>query len=225
MSIDEAYQLCNYVANKNLSGNTFAPSQFNLLAKTAQLDFISKRLGNPKTLGPSGVPPFGYKSNRKIHEDLRPLVYGPIGIPIQPNTGLFQYPYNYIWPDAVHKLDWTPIREIDSDQYPFVKKSTIVPPTEDYPVLVPRGPYGFVDPYTIGQFGMTYLRAPVDPYWNYTVVNDAPVYNQVGSVDFQVNPYTNAHLEIILIILQYCGINLDMAQLTAFAAQKEQITG
>lgn len=44
MNIDEAYRLINYVANKDLSGNTFRPADFNTLAKVAQLDFISKRL-------------------------------------------------------------------------------------------------------------------------------------------------------------------------------------
>jgi hypothetical protein len=226
MSIDEAYRLCNYVANKNQSGRTFLPADFNLLAKVAQMDFINKRLGNPKMLGPSGVPPFGYKSNRKIHEDLRPLVYGPIGIPIQQNTGLFQYPYNYIWPDAIHKLDFTTITEVASDEYPWVKKDSIAPPSEDYPVVVHRGPYGFIDPYTIGAFGMSYVRAPQDPFWNYTSVNNQEVYNPVGSVDFQVNPYTDAHFEITMLILSFVGVNLSKPDLiTAFSEMKERTSG
>ncbi len=226
MTIDEAYRLCLYVTNKNQSGKTFNPDQFNLLAKVAQMDFISKRLGNVKALGQNATPPFGYQSNRKVHEDLRPLIYGPIGIPIQPNTGLFQYPYNYIWPDSIHKLDWTQIWEVASDEYPQVKKSQVLPPSEDYPVVVHRGPYGFIDPYTIGTFGMTYVRAPVDPYWNYTVVNDEPVYNPVGSVDFQVNPYTNAHFEIVLGMLSMVGINLSIPELiTAYAEAKDKTTG
>lgn len=226
MSINECFLLCQYIANKNQSGNTFTPAQFNMLAKVAQLDFISKRLGNPKMLGPTGVPQYGYQSNRKVHEDLRPLIYGPIGIPIQPNTGLFPYPYNYIWPSAVHKLDWTPIWEVADDQYPHVKKSTTHPPNTDYPVVVHRGPYGFIDPYTIGTFGMSFVRAPRDPQWAYTVANDQPVYDPVNSIDFEVNPYTNAHFEITMLILSMTGINLNMADLiTQFAEMKEKTTG
>lgn len=226
MSIDELYQLCLYAANKNQSGQKFRPAQFNVLAKVGQLNFISKRLGNIKTLGPTGVPPFGYKSTRKVHEDLRPLIYGPIGIPIQPNTGLFQYPYNYIWPDAVHKLDFTPITELTSDEYPWAKKDTLAPPSSEYPVIVHRGPYGFIDPYTIGTFGMSYVRTPVDPYWNWTEVNGEPVYNPAGSVDLQVNPYTNAHFEIAMIILSFVGVNLAVPDLiTAFAEMKERTNG
>lgn len=225
MTIDEVYQLVNYVANKNQSGNTFKPAQFNLLAKVAQLEFISKRLGNTKALNPAGTPSFGYKSNRKVDEDLRPLVYGPITIPVTVNTGVFSYPDRYMWPDAVHKNDFNPITEVDSDEYPFVKNSTFQSPTEDYPIVIYRNPYGFIDPYSIGSFGMSYVKAPPDPIWGYSDVNNAPVYNPATSVGLSVNPYTNAHLEICLIILQKVGVNLDMATLMQYAAGKENAIG
>lgn len=226
MNIDEAYRLCKYCANKDQSGNTFRPSDFNLLAKVAQLDFISDQLGNPKNLGPNGVLPYGYKSVRKISENLRPLVYGPIGIPIQPNTGLFQYPYNFLWPDAVHKLDWTPMREVTSDEYPNVKKNTVISPDEDYPIWIARGPYGFVDPYSIGTFGMSYVRAPRDPYWNYSGTSGQEVYVASGSVDFEVAPFLNAHFEICMRILAFVGVNLSVPDLlTAFAEMKQKTSG
>lgn len=226
MNINEVYTLCNYVANKELAGNTFKPAQFNLLAKVAQLDFINKRLGNLKTLGPQGTPPFGYRSVRKVHEDIRPLVVGPLTINITPNTGLFMYPYGYIWPDAIHKNDFSQIFEVAPDEYPRVKHNTVYPPTSDYPVVVHRGAYGFIDPYTIGSFAMSFVQAPPEPVWGYTEINGVEVWNPTTSVDFQVNPYTNAHLEICCIILQYVGVNLSVPQLvTQFAAMKEQTTG
>ncbi len=220
MTINEVFQFVNYVANKSQSGNTFTPAQFNIAAKLAQLEFISKRLGNIKQLTQSGIPSFGYKSTRKVDEDLRPLVYGPITIPIA-SSGLFNYPPGYMWPDAVHKTDFRQIHEVDSDEYPTVKHSSIYPPTSDYPVIVHRGAYGFIDPYSIGNFAMSYVKAPADPVFGYTVVNDEAVYNPATSVDFSVNPYTSAHLEICMIILQSVGVSLDMAQLTAYAKMKE----
>ncbi len=224
MNINEAYLLCQYICNKNQTGNTFTPEQFNLLAKIAQLDFISKRLGNVKTS--TQGQPFGYKSVRKVDEDLRPLVTGPIPISIEYGTGLFMYPYGYLWPDAVHKQDFREIFEIDSDQYPFVKHNTITPPSTDYPVLVHRGVYGFIDPYTIGIFSMSYVKSPAEPRWGYTMVGNTPVWNPTTSVDFSVNPYTNAHFEIVMLILQNVGINLQIPDLvTAYASMKEQTTG
>lgn len=227
MNINDCYLLCQYICNKEQVGNTFSPDQFNLLAKVAQLDFISKRLGNLKALGQQQTPPFGYKSNRKVDEDLRPLVQPPITIPIEPNTGLFMYPYGYMWPDAVHKNDFNLIQEVDSDQYPRIKHSTIYPPTSDYPVLVNRGVYGFIDPYTIGSFGMSYVKSPPEPHWGYTEPSPGVlVWDPTTSVDFTVNPYTNAHFECVLLILQLVGINLSVPDLiTKFAMMKEQTTG
>jgi hypothetical protein len=225
MNINEAYTLCNYICNKNQTGNTFNPEQFNLVAKVAQLDFISKRLGNLKTLN-QGVPPFGYKSNRKVDEDLRPLVTGPLPISIEYGTGLFMYPYGYMWPDSVHKQDFSRIYEVGSDQYPTVKHSTVIPPSSDYPVVVHRGVYGFIDPYTIGTFAMSYVKSPPEPRWGYTMNGNTPVWNPTTSVDFAVNPYTNAHFEIVLGMLSMVGVNLQMADLiSAWSEMKEKTTG
>lgn len=223
MNINECFLLLNYVANKELSGNTLTPEQFNIVAKVAQLDFISKRLGNLKALD-RGVPPFGYKSNRKVGEDLRPLVVGPLTIQITPNTGLFMYPYGYIWPDAIHKNDFSQIYEVDSDEYPRVKHSTVYPPSSDYPVVVHRGVYGFIDPYTIGSFGMSFVQSPPEPRWGYTgSTPETLLWNPTTSVDFSLPPHT--HFELVLMMLQMIGVSLDMGQLVAYAKMKEDETG
>lgn len=224
MNINECFTLINYVANKEQAGNTLNPEQFNILAKVAQLDFISDRLGNLKKLGAQRTPQYGYKSNRKVDEDLRPLVVGPLTIPITVNTGLFHYPYGYIWPDAIHKNDFRPIREVDSDQYPWVKNDAVTPPTSDYPVVVHRGVYGFIDPYTIGSFGMSFVQSPPEPRWGYTgTTPEELLWNPTTSVDFSLPPHT--HLELCLRILQMVGVNLDLGRLTEYAMMKEQHTG
>lgn len=226
MNINECRELVNYVVNKNQSGNTMTTDQFNLLAKVAQLDFISKRLGNLKTLDQNRTPPFGYKSNRKVDEDLRPLVQPPLQIPIQVNTGLFMYPYGYMWPDSIHKNDFSRIYDVDSDEYPSVKHSTVVPPSSDYPVVVHRGVYGFIDPYTIGSFSMSYVKSPPEPRWGFVLDGNVERWEPATSVDFAVNPYTNAHFEICALMLQMIGISLAVPDLvTAFAKMKEDTTG
>lgn len=219
MTINEVYQLVNFIANKELVGNPFTPSQFNLIAKMAQLEFISKRLGNIKTLQ-DGVPPFGYKSTRKVDVDLRPLVYGPVTLPIA-SDGSFNYPDRFIWPDAIHTTAYKPITEVDSDEYPHVKNSTFEAPTADYPVLIYRNPYGFIDPYHIGSFMMSYVKAPPDPIWGFTENSGNEVYDPGSSQDFTVNPYTNAHLEICCIMLQKVGIRLSVDELVAYGKMKE----
>jgi len=219
MNIDQLYRFVNFVSNKEQRGN-ITPDNFNLLAKVAQIEFISTRMGNIQLINQGSVMPYGYKATRRIDEDLRPLVYGPIQINIQQPSGLFAYPYGYIWPDAVHKNDFRAIRVIESDQYPFVKHSRITPPTDQYPICIFRGNYGFIDPYNIGSFQMSYLRYPADPFWNYTMVNDEAIYNPSGSVNLTVLEHT--HLEIAMLILKHVGINLDATKITEYAMTQEQ---
>jgi hypothetical protein len=217
MIIDTIYQLVQYIANKEQRGD-IPPGKFNLLVKTAQLQFISKRLGNAQ-ITPGGVPTSGYQSSWIVNEDLRPFVYGPIEIPIS-NKGNFEYPYGYIWPDAWHKNDFAPITRINADQYPFIKRSHLIPPDEDYPYIIFRNPYGFIDPYSIGSFQMSYLKYPPDPIWGYTLVNDVPIFNTSTSVDVFVDPLS--YLELTLMILQNVGVNLSSDLVTQYAVAKEK---
>ncbi len=218
MIIDTVYQLVLYIANKEQRGD-IPPAKFNLLAKTAQMQFISKRVGNVQIINERGVPQIGYQSTWRINEDLRPFVYGPVQIPIN-SQGNFNYPYGYIWPDAYHKNDFSPITRITADQYPFIKRSQIVPPTEDYPYVIFRNPYGFIDPYSINSFQMSYLKLPPDPIWGYTPVNDVPIFNEATSTDLSVDPMS--YLEIALMILQNVGINLSADLVAQYAITKEQ---
>lgn len=217
MLINNIFVLVSYICNKEQRGN-ITPSQFNQLARVSQLEFMSKRLGNIHILNAQGVPQFGYESNWRIHEDLRPFVYGPITIPIASN-GNFTYPYGYVWVDAIHKNNFFPISRITSDQYPHIKHSTITPPTEDYPVAVFRNPYGFIDPYSINSFGMSYVKLPPEPVWGYTTISGEPVFNEGLSVDLLVPQI--CYLEIVMLILQHVGINLGADQISQYAMMKE----
>lgn len=217
-SIDTVYSLVKFVANKEQRGE-ISPDQYNNLAKIAQNEVIAELIG-PLEFDQNRVPKYGYRMNRRISETLRPLVYGPVTIPIS-QSGNFDYPYGFIWPDAIHKTDFTPIREIWPDQYPHIKHSQIIGPTVDYPILIWRNPYGFIDPYNIGNFSMSYVKRPPDPYWAYDEVNDEPVYNPSLSVQFALQDVFST-TRIAMKILGYLGINLDAAQVTQYAELKNQ---
>lgn len=218
MIISRVFDLVNAISNKEQRGH-ITPSQFNLLAEMAQLEYISKRIGKINFINNRGIPEMGYESTWRIHEDLRPMVDGPISIPIENPSGNFHYPYGYIWPDAIHKNDFTPITRLTADQYTHKKRSVITPPSAAYPVVVMRGQYGFIDPYNIGSFQMSYLKVPPTPVWGFGMVNDAPVFDANLSVDFTIPPL--AYIELSMIILSHVGINLNEASITQFAMTKE----
>lgn len=212
--IDEVFQLVNFISDKNGRGY-LPPAKFNLLAKVSQLEFVTKRLGSYQ----GQKLPSGYRFNRKVDIDLRPFLYGPETIPIN-QLGNFVYPYNFMWPDSFHKLDYTPINEVDEDEYPRLKTSHLLPPTSDDPIIIFRNPYGFIDPYGIQFFQMTYIKYPQDPVWGYDVVNDENIYNESKSQDFvlrQVNL-----MDITALILEKVGLFLDKQQLFEYAQLKQQ---
>jgi hypothetical protein len=214
--IDEVFRLVNFISDKDGRGY-IAPAKFNLLAKTCQIEFISSRLGNIKQIMPNGVPPFGFKSTRRVDVDLRPFLYGPITISVD-NQGNFTYPSGFMWPDSWQKNDFTPIREIQSDEYPAVKTSVIAPPTTDYPIVIFNNPSGFIDPYQIGSFKMSYVKYPPDPVWGYTVVSNEPVYNPASSTDFTLGNISL--MDIAALILEKVGINLNSDQVAQYAQLK-----
>lgn len=223
MIIDRIHSLVLYICNKEQRGD-IPPAQFNTLAEMAQLEYISKRIGNRKVLNERGVPQFGdgYESSWRVHEDLRPMVTQPEVIPLLSN-GNFFYPYGYIWPDAVTKNDFSPIKRITADQYPHIKHSAIKPPTEAKPIMIMRGgQYGFIDPYSIGSFTMTYLKTPPIPVWGYGFVgaSDRPVFDANTSVDFTVHPL--ATVELAMIILAHVGVNLSEGMVLSYSLAKQQ---
>jgi|SRR6185369_1615666 len=209
--IDEVYQLVNYISDKNGRGY-LPPAQFNLLAKNCQLEFVTTRLGNLRQPSPA------YKSNRRTDVDLRPFLYGPITIPINAN-GDFVYPSGFMWPDSWQKNDFSSIVEIQSDEYPFIKKNVILPPTEAYPYIIFNNPYGFIDPYSIGSFKLQYIKYPNDPIWGYNVVNDVPVYNAATSTDFTLGLISM--MDITAMILEKVGINLNKEMILQYSQTKQ----
>lgn len=216
MIIDQIYQLVLFILNKEQRGDV-PPSRFNVLARAAQLEFMSRRVGNIQIMQ-NGVPRFGYESTWRIHEDLRPMIYGPITIPLN-GQGDFVYPYGYVWPDAIRKTNERPITRITEDQYGPIKWSQIKPPTSDYPVAIFRSAYGFIDPYNIGSFKMSYLKLPPDPVWGYTGTT-LPIFDPSTSVDLLV-PALCIN-EIVMLILPHCGVNLSADQVTQYGLLKQQ---
>lgn len=226
MTIDTAYKFIQFVYNKDQRGN-FKPADFNLLAPICQLEAISDRLGNVKKLNDRLLPQYGYKSNRRIQDQLRSILVGPIDYPVS-STGYLQYPADYLMIDSLYKIDYTNIQIIDTDQYARVKQSAIIAPEDDYPIAVFHGEHIFFDPTDIGTIKMMYLKVPTEPNWDYNLFSGLPVNNststpgQTGKVSVNFIGDQTFHLEICRKILKYVGVNLDSDMTTQFSKFEEQ---
>ena len=223
MTIDPAYTFVQRIANKEQRGY-LKPDDFNLYAPIAQIETISDRLGNVNKVNNRLVPPYGYKMNRKIQNELRPLLVGPVDL--VPTSGKAPYPADYFYIDALHTASFVEVEILDTDEYPSVKSSVNHPPTEDYPVAVFWGDHILLDPAVTRK--ISYIKYPTDPHWDYTLSGTLPVYNGTntpgvtGVVSNGFSVDRSLHLQICYRILKYAGVNIDMEGVVQFAKMEEE---
>lgn len=219
MTIDEAYRLVQLVYNKNQSGN-IKPDDFNNVAPIAQLSIINQVLGNEQQYQPNlELPKYGFRSSQKISEDLRPLVAPPSTIALSSGSGI--YPTNSLYLDTVIETSsGALVRPVEYDEAMILNTSVVRPPIVGKAIYYVLGNTINVLPVSIASIKVSFVATPTPPKWNYTIVNQQPVYSASGSQDFQIGSLL--HLRVCHRILQYFGLNLLMSEIVNAATQFEQ---
>jgi len=207
MTIDRAYQILQLLFNKQQNGN-IAPSQFNAAAPVAQMSVINKILGNEQEYTPGHpVARYGIGLTQKIMEDLGQLISTPQSLSF--SSGIATYPtsslYLYTMVDAQGYI----IKPVQHDEAVILNQSVIKPPIVNKAIYYVLGTSIYILPSSITTANVSYVKIPTDPYWNYTITNNSPVYNSSGSQDFSVGPMLQ--LRVILVMAQMFGLNLNLA--------------
>lgn len=218
MTIDQAYQFIAYVSNKIQDGS-IKPADFNMLAPIAQISVINDLLGNEKQYRPHDpTPAYGYGITDKIRTLIRPLIVKPTATAVA--AGKIAYPAALLYLDAaISTTDGYPITEASSDEIAVLNVSLIKPPSSRFPKYVMYSDGLYIYPTSITNVSISYVRRPAVPVWAYTTVNEAPVYNSVGSQDFELSELV--HMRICAKILQNVGINLSDERLSQYAMAME----
>jgi len=211
MTIDEVYKFVKILANKENRG-WIKPSEFNLLAKRAQLDVIKDRVGLPS---PDGIVN-GYKEDAKLFDELRTVITFEDNL-ITTNAG-YTLPDDYLHFLSArfndHEVDMVNPGDITRR-----RKSFLNPPSKEFPVGVMNS--GHIPLYTSsggiqesGNFKLTYIKEPTAPNWNFTTVNNVEVYNASNSTQLVLPEST--HKEIAHRILSYLGVALREATIVEY---------
>lgn len=218
MTIDESYQFVNFVLNKKQNGY-MTPSQFNNLAPIMQRSLINDRVGNIKKYNAAGLPLYGFGQNQKTREELRKLLVKPTATTV--TAGVMALPADYDYYDAV-SYNGRQVQECTEDEIIELNASLIKPPTTQFPKMVIHSNGVNFYPTTIASVSFSYLRKPATPLWNYTEVNDEPVYAASGGIlwsgnsqDFETSEGT--HLEICNLILSAVGVSLKLGEVVQYA--------
>lgn len=218
MNINSAYKLVDLILNKSQQGN-ITPDQFNLAAEVAQMSVINQLLGNEQEYQPGvPIPRYGFGLNQKIQEDLRVITKVPTALVF--TSGVATYPTDSLYLfDLAETTGGNEIRPCEIDEARILNQSQIKPPISGKAVYYVLGANIYVLPTSIVNTLVTYVRIPATPLWNYTTVNNQPVYSASGSQDFELGPLT--HFRIVCKILQYFGLNLSVEAVTQYGLSAE----
>lgn len=231
MGIEEAYRLVHFIAKRD-RGGYITPSQFNMLAKSAQWD-LCDRIYNE-----------GYPLNTTNKDKLMPLL---VTRNIQVFNGIINRPSNFWHLDSVTvKLFvnggnemFVQAKELDNNQYKARLSSRLVPADIMYPIVTQLSDQIRIAPLEVKHVTFDYLRVPKNPYFDFDIVNDAVAYKASGqditvNAEFNGLPATlprksqsqdfelpeNCHNTLILMILEKAGIGIDDDKLVQYSNAK-----
>lgn len=216
MTVDFAYELMQFIINKNQNGY-LSPDDFNRSINQAQTSFVDYLLGELQQYQysrPQSRVSFG--QNEVVRQKLTPLINSPLLLNINAQ-GLSPYPSDFAQVDAVY------VNSIYRDRIRFASQDRLhsylnsqIDPVETNPVYLIESNYLRFYPQNLGTARLSYVKTPPTIVWNYTEdINGLPVYNPVGSV----NPvfYDSDMLDIIVRALQMVDVNLSSNQVSAFS--------
>ena len=236
MTIDEVYRLVQTFASKDQRG-FITPSEFNLLAKQAELELYNKRLSIIKEKAPTR------KSQGIYGESLSPELAKQdiVGFLVSDiiNTVNDPVPYKgstitrsadyiesiFINQDEEHSISTNiPVDIVEPKDVNQILRSSLVKPSIEYPIALISGASSSVKrvsifPEEIKSVVMYYYVYNNNVKWNYVTIAGKPVYNSSGSQQLVISP--RVHGEVVVKILEYLGVSIREAEIVQYAQANE----
>lgn len=225
--IDSVRNTVLSVINKNNYGY-ISPADFNQFAKQAQLDIFEQyfqKYNNQINKENARVSGTGLADIAKQYEEVI-STFSESAQLVQVSGNSYALPADYYLLDVIQYNPTTKVVEPIAESKLRYMSSTLMAPTQTFPLYVQRGNNIEIQPSTInGATDITafYIRYPQDPKWTYfTLVNGEPVFNQsaLDYQDFEL-PATDEP-ELVNLILQYAGISVREGDIYTFGNAEEQ---
>lgn len=238
MTIDEVYRLVQTFANKEQRG-FITPSEFNLLAKQAEIELYNKRLSivteksQPKKLA-------GYYKESLAPELAEQDISGflktdPIILSVAdvPDAGADkQINADYIksihlMPSRENSISTNiPVEIVSQDDANQIRRSNLAAPSFEYPIAL-ISQYSTntsskklsIFPDTITKIRVWRYYYENNPTWGYVTIAGKPVYDASSSNQFTISP--RCHGEMVIKILEYLGVTIREADVVQYSTNKE----
>lgn len=234
MNINEAkIFLDTILLNKNQSGGYLNASEFNSLARQAQLDLFSERYNNIKTHDKGNrTPPFGYESVQKITDDLRVFITTTeLQCTANGDYCYATLPSDYAYLSSARVTTFLNndgcggtvqkgyVKIVPDSKIGVILNDDLLFPNNEYPIGNIQNSQFHLYPSTVQKCVFTYLRYPTSPVWGYTIVNGRQVYSSGTSVNFEFPEIV--HKSILLKMLSYKGISIREQEIVSYAESKD----
>lgn len=229
MTIQQIYNLVNYITNKEQFGRTLKVSDFNLACEAAIYNLIKKRYGLPEHYSPGmPLPEQAWEITQKITDDLR-ILKKWLGGQNYPKMSLDQYGRAAIPEDYWHhsSMRYTgngqenvQVEVLKDDEIGARLDNPNRSPDYANPICVFYHNYIQFFPRDLQFVDFTYLRLPTVPVYAVTTdpETDVQTYDPVNSVQLELPD--DMHPDFVWYVLNYIGVNLRAEQVYSYSNEK-----
>ncbi len=217
VNIDTVYQRVLALANKEQRGY-ITPQEFNLFANQAQMDIFEQYFYDRAQFG--RVP-----GNKTMYADPIDILEEKIEIfhkaePLTNVNGVFVLPTDLYRLATISNTDNNAtIEKLTHQKFIAAGNSPLTKPTLLRPVYYVQESLVIINPNTIEDIVVDYIKIPSSAQWNGYNTPSGELYNESESTNFELHPSEEPNL--VLNILKLAGIAMKDASLYQLGAAEE----
>ena len=249
VSVDTVYKTVLYILNKEQRGY-ITPDEFNKLGTQVQLEIFESYFEDLNQQLRVGGNSSEYADRVKKLREKIDRFFTSEALTVTQGAGEYWASANLATlasGNAVHRLgtiDYVEHRdaavaitelpveleEVTPHEFNLVRRSKLTAPTSSWPIFHITSTYVKILPANVTSatiprksYNINYIKKPSDPVWGYNVntTTGAFIYASGSSTDFEIDDTDQT--DIILKILQYCGVIIRDPQIIQTATQLAQM--
>ena len=236
MNIKDIHDIILFVLDKEQQGFT-THEDIDMMLDSAQMVLFNQYFNNPKI--PAVAQPQSYTQNQRVHDSLSAFkerytfnnAATPGGIITLPSDFMHLLSvYTTVYNNTLQRNVFSAVQVIPEDELIERLESQEIPVSQDDPIAIMNKQNRIqLFPESAATGGVYYLRRPARPRFGYTQSGRVITYNPT-QYDPVTQPTGSQQLEwkqsdimnVIVIALQYIGINLSSADVVQYADVKDK---
>lgn len=227
MNINDVHNTIFFILDKEQNGFTTHEEIDDMLDR-AQMVLFNQYFNNPKV--PLAAQPQSYWQNQRVHDSLSAFKQRATFTTVDTPSGVLTLPadfmnllslYTTVYSNALGRNVYNAVQILPEDELIFRLESQVIPVGSDDPIGIMNKENKIqLFPESPATGGVYYMRRPVKPVWGYTGSGRSMTYS--AGLSTQLEWKTDDIMNIIMIALQYIGINLTSADVVQYADAKEK---